>query len=352
MNRVKHDIPLGVRTKRLCVVDYYTIPWEDCPSETPHVVLIASRELATGYSHLFGWHLEAELAGIAPDALHANAAELERRTLLSFHCHLQARPKTRWVHWGLAGADYGFPALAHRAAVRGVAEFAPPAHLHDLSEFLKNEYGDDYVDHHRLTTLIRLNGVNDHQLLPLAALTAAFRDGAFRAMAASLQRKVYCVEQILALHLAGRLQVQRPAAGLVRRELKGCGWVACARIALGVARRPSPRGPRRPDPPAREPPANPESGGQPPPQGPGRELPAWIGEHFQRHQYRLMKMLWGRGEVPITDVQATIYGKHAAADEALDKVKDRANEKLAKLNLPFEITTRRSEVFVLRKITA
>jgi hypothetical protein len=84
-------------------------------------------------------------------------------------------------------------------------------------------------------------------------------------------------------------------------------------------------------------------------QAPGSALPDWVGEYFQRNQYKLLRFLWGRTEVPIVEVKKEIYSSGIGKDAALDKVKDRVNKKLAQINQPFEILTRRREVLILQR---
>jgi hypothetical protein len=55
--------PLGIRTNRLRIVDYYTVPWEDVRAGTPAPVMIASRDPSTGLEEVFAWHLVAEHQG-------------------------------------------------------------------------------------------------------------------------------------------------------------------------------------------------------------------------------------------------------------------------------------------------
>ncbi len=76
-------------------------------------------------------------------------------------------------------------------------------------------------------------------------------------------------------------------------------------------------------------------------------LPSWVGEHFQRNQYQLLRLLWRGTEVPIPEIHHAIYGCKSGQEEALDKVKDRTNRKLAEINQPFEVAKRRGEVYVL-----
>src|SRR5262245_48469865 len=89
--------PLGIRTKRVKLVDYYTVPWDDVPAGTPSPVMIAVVDWATGNEEVFAWHLVAEWEGIPDDQIPARQVDLERRVLQEFGGHVAANPKARWV---------------------------------------------------------------------------------------------------------------------------------------------------------------------------------------------------------------------------------------------------------------
>src|SRR5262249_19887166 len=114
--------PFGHRVKRLRLVDYYTVPWEDVPAGTPPAVMIATHELATGKEECFAWHLIAERDGIHPEEMSARREELERKLLQEFAQHLASNPRSRLVHWGLMSVEYGFPALNQRSRALGLGD--------------------------------------------------------------------------------------------------------------------------------------------------------------------------------------------------------------------------------------
>ena len=76
-------------------------------------------------------------------------------------------------------------------------------------------------------------------------------------------------------------------------------------------------------------------------------LPDWMGESFREGQYKLLKALWGRDEVSNSEVSLAVYGVRSGKESALDRTKDRANKKLAELAIKFEVTARRTEVYLL-----
>jgi hypothetical protein len=188
----------GARTQRIKIVDYYTVPWEDVPAATPPAVMILVRDWFTEQETAFAWHLAAEREGIPAESILSVQQELERHILRAFYEYVAANPKARWVHWGLSGIRYGFPALSQRAASLDVASLDMLGHRAvDLAQYFRWHLGEDYVPHKRLTSLARMNQVNTYGRLGTADLTAACREGRFVEMLASLRRKVACVSRIL-----------------------------------------------------------------------------------------------------------------------------------------------------------
>jgi hypothetical protein len=229
----------GIRIDRFKLIDYYSVPWDDVPAQTPAPVMIATRDLATGKEEAFAWHLLAEAQGIPPQEIPSRWFDLERSALQSLFTHFQDNPKTWWLHWGLHGIEFGFPALAQRAKALDLGDLRfPERRSIDLAELLKNRLGEDYVPHNRLKNLILLNQINRLGLLEVTELTASYRAGEFSRMLRSLRRKLYCISQIVELGAAGRLQ----AAGgrLVVLSCSGEGdkarWITCARSFLDDGR--------------------------------------------------------------------------------------------------------------------
>lgn len=76
-------------------------------------------------------------------------------------------------------------------------------------------------------------------------------------------------------------------------------------------------------------------------------LPDWMGANFGAGQYKMLKVLWGRDEVSISEVSLAVYEVRFGKERDLDRTKDRANKKLAELALEFEVKARRTEVYLL-----
>ena len=229
----------GIRIDRFKLIDYYSVPWDDVPAQTPAPVMIATRDLATGKEEVFAWHLLAEAQGIPPQEIPSRRFDLERSALQSLFTHFQGNPKTWWLHWGLHGIEFGFPALAQRAKALGLGDqHLPERRSIDLAELLKNRLGEDYVPHNRLKNLILLNQVNCHGLLEVAELTAAYRAGEFSRMLRSLRRKLYCISRIVERGAAGRLRAADGRLVILSGTGEGdkARWITCARSFLDEGR--------------------------------------------------------------------------------------------------------------------
>src|SRR5262249_31472812 len=303
----------GAAAARARNFPYYHPPrGETAPAGTPPPVMIVVRDWYTEKETVFAWHLAAEAAAISTREIVLRAAELERHVLTAFSQYLTAHRKARWLHWGLNDIRYGFPALSQRMVALSLGQVdVPPGREVDLARHFKWELGEQYVPHKRLTSLVKLNEINSHGWLDLAALTAAYREGRFGDMLESLRRKVYCIGRVLELYLTGKLSTggnARTDCLALRTDVSLARWFHCLRAAVA----------------------------SPKPQAEGRgPLPGWVGEHFRTHQYTLLGILWPRGEVPIPEVHQAIYRCPSGREEALDKVKDRVNAKLAELNQPY-----------------
>jgi hypothetical protein len=207
------DRPLVLQAKRIHVFDYYTVPWEDVPSGTPAAVMIVIHGYDARQDHCFAWHLAAESRGIPAEEIPARQRELERLVLEEFSAFISSHRSATWLHWGMGGMEYGLPALAQRMRTLGVKEPHGLRHrVVDLSGHLKQDFGENYVPHRRLDSLISRNEINPNGLLDVAGLTAAFRAGNYAAMLRSLRRKVGCIKRVLDLYARKELRISPPDA--------------------------------------------------------------------------------------------------------------------------------------------
>lgn len=103
-----------------------------------------------------------------------------------------------WVHWNMRDANYGFPALAHRCKVLG----GSPVEVHDsqlidLARILGAMYGEKYIGHPRLETLVDKNGLTKVGFLNGAEEAQAFDSREYVKLHQSTLRKVHIFESIL-----------------------------------------------------------------------------------------------------------------------------------------------------------
>jgi hypothetical protein len=94
------------------------------------------------------------------------------------------------------------------------------------------------------------------------------------------------------------------------------------------------------------PPASPPAVVEVKPAGP-EPLPDWVGANFSPGPYAFLKVLWGRGEVSIAEVGLAVYEERYDNAEALDKIKDRINEKFLNLGIGLMVRRRRKVVYIL-----
>ena len=83
---------------------------------------------------------------------------------------------------------------------------------------------------------------------------------------------------------------------------------------------------------------------------PSESLPNWINKQFRAKQHKLLKLLWGQGEVSISSLLGELYAGNATKREVLHALKGRVGIKLLELELPYQICARRDEFYVLESV--
>ncbi len=196
------------RHKRVKFVHYYSSPWVDAQTGTPRPLMIGVRDFVTGKLDLFAVHTLAELRGFEPSEILGKLDQLEKGILEAFYESIQVNRKMRWVHWGMEGPVWGFPALAHRfRALGGRPPEIPAQRQINLAAALKLTYGAQYAPNPRLPSLAEMNGVNVHGWLwPLEDLQAATRAAEYTRMTLSLGRQLNVIAEVFALFVTGKLR--------------------------------------------------------------------------------------------------------------------------------------------------
>jgi hypothetical protein len=199
-----------VNSPELLAIHYSCELFKDCTQHTPTISAIVVRDVTSGESHSFAAYLVAERLGISRDDLLDQFPTLEKELLRDFYAFVATRRDAIWLHWKLREARFGFQALAQRFAAHGGKPLVVPSdHQIHLAHLLKQKYGEDYIAHPRLPTLIRRNRLNDRGLLSDADSAKAWESKNWSALAASAQRKVECIVRLYELFRAGELRTNK-----------------------------------------------------------------------------------------------------------------------------------------------
>ena len=120
--------------------------------------------------------------------------------LKEFYDYVKIHQNYTWVHWNMRNINYGFAALEHRYKVLG----GDPVEIHesrrcDLSRLLVGLYGDRYISHPRLESLVKKNSISDLNFLNGEAESKAFDNGEYVKLHQSTLRKVDVLSHIIDL---------------------------------------------------------------------------------------------------------------------------------------------------------
>ena len=191
------------------VIHYSCESFYDLSDETsPRITSIAVRNFATGQTESFSIHHIAERnLELSIKDIPARSNELEKKMLKQFYSYAENHPNYIWLHWNMRDSKYGFAALEHRYAVLGGEPFEiQESRRCDLTELLKQLYGDSYIEHPRLENLVRKNSITDRDLLRGIEEAKAFKNGKYIKMHQSTLRKVTIISDIANRALAGTLK--------------------------------------------------------------------------------------------------------------------------------------------------
>ncbi len=124
-----------------------------------------------------------------------------------FYNYLHCHSYHIWLHWNMRDIKYGFPAIAHRYKVlQGKPEELHENQLVELSRLLKAIYGDNYIQHPRLQSLVEKNNLSYPEFLDGKAEADAFRNKEYVKLHQSTLRKVHVIANILERAANGSLK--------------------------------------------------------------------------------------------------------------------------------------------------
>ncbi len=179
--------------KNVVVIHYSCESFYDLPDgASSRITSIAVQNLATGQTESFSIHQIAERGKkCSIKEIDDHYDELEKKMLEEFYDYAKSHQSHIWMHWNMRNINYGFAALEHRYKVLG----GKPFEIHelrrcDLARLLVGLYGANYIDHPRLTSLVRMNCISDLNFLKGADEAKAFEEREYVKMHQSTLRKV------------------------------------------------------------------------------------------------------------------------------------------------------------------
>lgn len=196
------------RGDSIAVIHYACENLHTATDHPPAVSAIAVHHLADGVTRLFS----RTEAVTSPSDQSAEIALLRR-----FFAHLQDISGTRFVHWNMSRAQYGFDALAARWRHLTGTEpqyVVPQSARHDLDDLIAIQYGEAYATHPKMATLAQLNGIHPRYALTGAEEAGRFESGDFGAIDRSVDEKVGWIARLCQLLLAGELDTLNSAGRL------------------------------------------------------------------------------------------------------------------------------------------
>ncbi|CAB5498948.1 hypothetical protein [Bathymodiolus thermophilus thioautotrophic gill symbiont] len=125
--------------------------------KTPRVTSIAVRNLKSGQTNSFSIHKIAEQK-TSVGTIYGHYNQLEKEMLKEYFEYLKENQGKTWIHWNMRDINYGFSALEHRfKALKGTPFLLIEVKKFDLSKAMVSLYGIEYIEHPRLTKLIKKN---------------------------------------------------------------------------------------------------------------------------------------------------------------------------------------------------
>jgi hypothetical protein len=194
----------------------------NCPAQTPPVSAIIVQHVLSEQQHTFSAFHIAEQDGIAPPDLRARLPELEKQLLTDYYGLVERTPDIVWLHWAMRQPTFGFEVLAQRARLHGIAVPEMPMNQRfDLSGYLKQRFGEEYVPHPRFPNAIKANGLMGPQLLDEQAAAAAWARGEYTHLTQSLAFKVDAIADMFLRVCKGTFRTEQAATPVAANVTPG-----------------------------------------------------------------------------------------------------------------------------------
>ncbi len=180
-------------------------------SYSPRITSIAVLHIGSDVMHSFSLHLVAEIMGISRDQIHEHYDEIEKRMLKDFFEFVSAHDNYYWLHWNMSNTNYGFEALVHRYRVlsQEIPSRIEDSRKFNLSSLILRRYGNDCVDHPRLTKLMEVNGGIHREIISGEDEVAAFEAKEYLKLHKSTMAKVYWFQKMFFKLKNNKVKTQR-----------------------------------------------------------------------------------------------------------------------------------------------
>lgn len=135
--------------------------------------------------------------------------------LKEFYDYAEKYKNDTWLHWNMRNINYGFAALEHRYKVIG----GKPFEIHescrcDLSLLLDQLYGDDYIEHPHLESLVEKNSLTHPNFLKGPDEAKAFENSEYVKLHQSTLRKVDIISHIADRAASSTLKTDAKLTGI------------------------------------------------------------------------------------------------------------------------------------------
>lgn len=177
----------------LCFVVHYSCEsfYDRTSGISPRITSIAVKSLGSGQITSFSIHLIAERMGIPFASINQNYNTLETDMLREYYSFVQAHNHSKWIHWKMNDTNYGFKAIEQRyQALQGTPTVISDHNKYDLSSLIRDIYGENYSDHPRMQSLIKMNQITDKDFMNGEQEANAFSQGNYLDLHRSTLRKV------------------------------------------------------------------------------------------------------------------------------------------------------------------
>ena len=177
---------------------------------SPRITSIAVKYLDSENVKSFSIHLSAEILKIAAHDIEQRYDDCEADMLKTFFKFVEQSQSYKWLHWSMRNSNYGFYAIEHRFRV--LVDSSTPTVIEnkmkiDISELLKQCYGNNYIGHRRIEKLLKKNNYELEDFLTGEEEVTAFDEKQYIKLHKSTLRKVRLFHQFLVAANNGSLKI-------------------------------------------------------------------------------------------------------------------------------------------------